>query len=206
MKSYSIFEKKDITIDEFKELLRTKYKDNNVQYGTLLHYSTKYNRDDLVEILLKDFKTNPNIQDQDGWTSLYIACDNNNFKIAELLIKYNADPNLADNDSKITPLLIAASKANVELMKLLINNNAEVNINTLFGTPLHAAAKCNYTIPSKMAAIKLLIDNGADVYATDSFELTAKDYLMQDDLALGEEFDKLLSGNITNYINDLNDF
>jgi ankyrin repeat protein len=32
-----------------------------------------------------------------GWTSLHIAAVNNNYKVAEILLKHKADPNIGDD-------------------------------------------------------------------------------------------------------------
>ncbi len=81
-----------------------------------------------------------------------------------------------------TPFLRAALSGDTEVMNLLLARGADPNITTLGGTtPLMAAAGVNWTVAqtytvSKEAlldAIKICLEHGADVNATNSMGLTA---------------------------------
>jgi ankyrin repeat protein len=81
-----------------------------------------------------------------------------------------------------TPFLRAALSADTATMRLLVEHGADPNLPTLAGTtPLMAAAGVNWvvaqtyteSIPARLDAVKLCLEFGADVNATNSMGLTA---------------------------------
>jgi ankyrin repeat protein len=81
-----------------------------------------------------------------------------------------------------TPFLRAALSADTATMRLLVQHGADPNLPTLAGTtPLMAAAGVNWvvaqtyteSVQARLDAVKLCLDLGADVNATNSMGLTA---------------------------------
>jgi ankyrin repeat protein len=81
-----------------------------------------------------------------------------------------------------TPFLRAALSADTATMRLLVEHGADPNLPTLAGTtPLMAAAGVNWvvaqtfteSVQARLDAVKLCLDLGADVNATNSMGLTA---------------------------------
>ena len=81
-----------------------------------------------------------------------------------------------------TPFLRAALSADTTTMRLLVDRGADPNLPTLAGTtPLMAAAGVNWVVaqtyteslPARLDAVKLCLELGADVNATNSMGLTA---------------------------------
>ena len=95
---------------------------------------------------------------------MHQAADNSQYKIAELLLEYNADPNKQQNDGD-TPLHHASFRGDTEMIEILLRHGADPNIpNTLFGrTPLHFACDCGYE-----EAVILMLQHKADSQVTDT--------------------------------------
>ena len=102
----------------------------------------------------------PNLRNALGVSPLSIAIENGASGVAQLLVRQGADPNAA-RESGETPLMTAARLGQVRLMELLLDHGAEVNARERkFGqTALMWAG-------GTPAAVRLLIDRGADVQAT----------------------------------------
>lgn len=97
------------------------------------------------------------LQEMVNVTALHIAVNEKNFDIVALLLKYGADPNIADWGGS-TPLHWAAIIGDVSLLKILIEKGAKVNSQDLSGsTPLHEAIRHQ----NKMT-IQVLLENFAD--------------------------------------------
>ena len=141
------------------------------------------------EELLKNKPVLVHSTTNDGRTALHYAAEKGNYAFAEILIGYDADVNASDNAGR-TPLMEAShggpwkEGAAVNIIDLLVNNNANVDIFTasaignanIIGnllkqskdaindvdqngqTALYHAARNNH-----FNAVKLLIENGADV-------------------------------------------
>ena len=74
-------------------------------------------------------------KDDQGKNSLHhsIQHPTHAFKLTELLLKYNADPNRMDKNRK-TPLYYCCDEnKSLDLIKLLINYGADTNIKDIFG-------------------------------------------------------------------------
>ena len=63
---------------------------------------------DIVNLLIQ-YGVNVDLQNKNGATALYIACENNAISIATDLLKGGADPNIKKR-SGWTPLMIATAK------------------------------------------------------------------------------------------------
>ncbi|HIO50367.1 TPA: hypothetical protein EYN23_23875, partial [Candidatus Poribacteria bacterium] len=141
------------------------------------------------EELLKNKPALVHSTTNDGRTALHYAAEKGNYAFAEILVRYDADVNASDNAGR-TPLMEAShggpwkEGTAVSIIDLLVNNNASVDIFTasaignanIIGdllkqskdtindvdqngqTVLYHAARNNH-----FNAVKLLIENGADV-------------------------------------------
>ena len=69
-------------------------------------------------MLLKRIQPDVNVQTTGGWTALHLACRNATKATVDLLLKYNANIQLRDNNGR-TPFHFAALNDNQELIKYL---------------------------------------------------------------------------------------
>ena len=95
-------------------------------------------------------------------TPLLKAFEKNRMDIAKILIKYGAE---------ISPALqYAVSSRKLEIIEFLLKCNADDDdINDERCTPLHLAVKNNsWVVSDRLEAMKILLENGADVNAKDS--------------------------------------
>ena len=84
------------------------------------------------------------------------------------LLEYGADVNQQTPHFKTTPLLRAIDEQDAEIVKLLLSAGADVNLASLSGSPITAAAwRASGNI------VQMLIDAGADVNAFDYHGYTA---------------------------------
>lgn len=89
---------------------------------------------------------------------LHYACQNGYLQLAELLLRYGADPNMEDADMQ-TPLHFAARNNQLDCAALLIKHGAIVDAPDIAGwTPLRGAILCQH---ENMAA--LLQKHGARI-------------------------------------------
>ena len=93
----------------------------------------------------------------DGFGSLLVAIDNNNFLIVDGLLGIGCNPNAANLNGK--PLLLAIDRCNLEIVKLLLKHNANPNpLNDKGYTPLYLAVTKGH-----IKIVKELLNNGAEV-------------------------------------------
>jgi ankyrin repeat protein len=130
------------------------------------------NNPELVKLLLeKGAKTN--VKDHQGYTPLWHAAlqqvnntaqqQANSVKIAEMLLKHGADPNLGTEP----PLITACNSRNFELIKSLVQYGADVNIRNVKNnyTPLMCSVH-NFQIA------EFLTSKGANANAQDYYGRT----------------------------------
>jgi len=160
---------------------------SNSSGATSLFLAVKKGLLDIVSSMLLH-GGNPSVPARDKYF-LCLACNTQNVKLVEMLLKAGADPNLttvdtdgssssnSDSNSEDTrcelPLCTAVKEANHELTELLLNGGAKVNVLNLEGkSVLHLALEnlnvwhgnrlvweAQYVTP-KM--VKLLLERGAD--------------------------------------------
>ncbi len=89
-------------------------------------------------------------------TPIYYATYNNKNELVEMLLKYNANPNIKSSDD-FTMLSIATTNSNIKMMKILLYGKANPNQTSANNfCPLH------YTVfHNQLEATKLLLLNGA---------------------------------------------
>ncbi|WP_028329472.1 ankyrin repeat domain-containing protein [Brachyspira alvinipulli] len=124
-------------------------------------------RTDNIEIakLLINNNSDINIKNKDGKNMIILACENGNEEMFNLLIENNADIN-AKSSWGASALIYASEKGNINIMQYLIDNGIDVNgkADENGDTPLLWAV----TGENPYEASKLLIENGADVNATNN--------------------------------------
>jgi ankyrin repeat protein len=113
-----------------------------------------------------DSGANVNAKDDLGATAINIATGN--IEVMQLLIKYKADVNIANNNG-IAPLHMASERCDIDAINLLLENGADVNANTVKGeTPLYYAityviTNYSHTFVERETLINRLVEVGADV-------------------------------------------
>ncbi|WP_297204457.1 ankyrin repeat domain-containing protein [uncultured Brachyspira sp.] len=124
-------------------------------------------RTDNIEIakLLIENNSDINIKNKDGKNMIMIACENGNEEMFNLLLENNADIN-EKSSWGASALIYASEKGNINIMQYLIDNGIDVNgkADDNGDTPLLWAV----TGQNPYEASKLLIENGADVNATNN--------------------------------------
>lgn len=148
---------------------------------------------DIVELLI-NFGADVNIGDDNNGTTALMAASSGGYKdIAELLVKSGADVN-TNNSYGGTALMYAAKWGHTDVAEFLIRSGADVNAKGKDGsTALMSAASGGHTDMARLLvnagadsrtavvwavkehnfnAVKLLIELGADVNATDNDGLT----------------------------------
>ena len=118
-----------------------------------------------------------------GFTAMHIAAKHGYHSIAELLIKYEVDPDTFDCNGS-TPLHIASCHNMPSLVTLLVSSGADIDARSLNGsTPLHSAASC-----FSKDVFGPLFDLGCDHQATDGEGMTALHYVVKDITHVGSEY------------------
>jgi cytochrome c len=102
------------------------------------------------------------IDEIDGITALYIACEDGHVELAKLLIIRGADVNLPVSWQR-TPLYAANKGGHADIVKLLLDNGANPNQLAKAQTPLHVAAENGC-----LQCVIHLVDAGAEVNALTS--------------------------------------
>ena len=124
-------------------------------------------RTDNIEMakLLINNNSDINIKNKDGKNMIIIACENGNEEMFNLLVENNADINTKSSWGA-SALIYASEKGNINIMQYLIDNGIDVNgkADDNGDTPLIWAV----TGENPYEASKLLIENGADVNATNN--------------------------------------
>ena len=131
--------------------------------GTALHEAcTIQHATESVEALLEHMnETQINQQNEDGYTALMLACENDLVEVVHLLLNSGADPFKATTGGT-TPLMLAVSNDDPdhELLEILVNKMGNGNLNAVDMdgcTAIYMAASSN-----NWGAVLLLLDNGAD--------------------------------------------
>ena len=145
-------------------------------HDTALMIAAEDGYPDCVRELLAQKETDVNLQDVEGKTALYRACETWQLAIVEMLLKRGADPNRAAHDGT-TPVLV--SFAFLETLNLLLEHGADVNHPNVAGlTVLMEIAKRSNTELTP-ALLETALSHGAHVDATDDEQKTALYYATQ---------------------------
>jgi|GEM_PF-1030611 len=144
--------------------------ENNIK--TFIKASEVGNNDRIISLLKKGI--NPNVQDYSGNTALHKASLRGHVSTVKLLLENGADPNLLDENIKLTPLMLAAAFGRKEIVKLLLGYNADINYKKNNGfTELGNTALMSAVSSGKTDVVKLLLENGADPDIEDGYGKTA---------------------------------
>jgi ankyrin repeat protein len=142
---------------------------------TALALAAKYGHLRIVEILLEAGASVDSRDITHGTTPLYAAIVGGfreiggYLDVVKLLLKGNANANIADNQERLSPLHFAAESGNTQLAKELLDANAEVDARAKGGTTaLHLAAQQNH-----LETVRVILDAGANVNAADDNGVTA---------------------------------
>ena len=120
----------------------------------------------IVECLLEKHDIDVNVKDGDGCTPLYVAFDEEEFEIAEMLLQKDADPNIGNMDIGAENTLLAwlCSRKKISMVQLLLKYNADTNVPGKSGFyPLHMAARSGSKV-----ILEMLLGAGADPAVKDS--------------------------------------
>ena len=92
---------------------------------TALMLSSKGGHKQVVQTLISA-GVNVNIQDDNGYTALMIACDTNSYTIVnyQYLLQVGANPDIQRNDAD-TAIIIACHNNHSDIVKLLLQYNAD---------------------------------------------------------------------------------
>ena len=124
---------------------------------------------DIVRVReLLDSGEDPNIRDNDDYTSLIRASENGHTEIVKLLLDRGADPNIQDGWGS-TALMVALYRGQTEIAELLLDRGVDPNIIDKRGdTALIIASQQGDT-----EIVELLLDRGADPDIKDGWGITA---------------------------------
>lgn len=119
-------------------------------------------RQDLVECLLEGDSSLVNAYSTDGFAPLSLAAFFDRMEIAEILLRFNANPNLhAINPSKVNALHSAVARRNGALCEILLAHGADVNaVQMQQVTALHSAVH-----RGDLSLVELLVAAGANLTA-----------------------------------------
>ena len=121
--------------------------------GTALHAAVVGKHDDIVSVLLNKYGADSSIQNNNGYTPLYLACLKGQMETVTLLLQHGAELN-REYPRMDTPLAVACRGGYVALVAMLLKEGAKVGC----GTPLHSAASGGH-----IEVAHLLFEAGVDV-------------------------------------------
>ena len=152
----------------FKPPPLPKYTEANDNFeSSRLTFATEHGLSCLVQRLLKH-GVDPDSRDVHGNTALQVAGKMGYLEIAEILLKYGADPNAPPLGCGTRALCSAALSGCDEVVNLLLDHGAEINMTSwltdgrsLMDSPLACACGEGHSY-----TVELLISKGADVNVT----------------------------------------
>lgn len=147
--------------------------------STPLHKAAAGCRNKRIAELLVNAGADVSIENNEGATALQVALDCKNIDVTKVLIYARADVNTRSSKYRRTALHVAAAKNDVAFMEYLFYRGADVDAKDYQGsTPLHRAVLKNQG-NSHLNAIRVLVDNNAELYAMDDNGRTPLDYLQK---------------------------
>jgi Carboxypeptidase regulatory-like domain/Ankyrin repeats (3 copies)/Ankyrin repeat len=132
----------------------------------------------VTDLIIRHANVNAKEKDRRGITPLFIAIEDGNVEIAEVLLRFGAKVNVRD-ENRQTPLMMIGDDTPVELVDLLLKYGAKVDLEDDEGnTALLRAADMGADI----SIIRTLIIAGADVNHKNNDGETAWDLTGNDDV------------------------
>lgn len=114
----------------------------------------------------------PNVRDGDGVPAIYIAAQEGGVGWVALLLKHDADINIANRSDGKTILMYFAERGETDAVKFLLGQDADPNITDGFGeTALMKAVRAR-----QFRVTKALLGAGSDLSIADSSGRTALDH------------------------------
>lgn len=145
--------------------------DPSGQFGLI--WAMKTSSFKVVDVLIENPATNVEARSPQDESALMLASLRGNIELCKKLISRDADV----NKPGWAPLHYAATSAHLDVMKLLLDNAAYIDAESPNGsTPLMMAA-----MYGNAAAVKLLLDAGADATLKNSIGLSAIDFALKAD-------------------------
>uniref|UniRef100_A0A8D1UB88 Ankyrin repeat domain-containing protein 7 n=1 Tax=Sus scrofa TaxID=9823 RepID=A0A8D1UB88_PIG len=142
---------------------------------TALMKATQCREEECANILL-EHGADPDVVDVNGNTALHYAALDQNSSMAAKLLSHNANIE-AKNKDGLTPLLLAVTENQQQMVEFLIKNGANLTevpkSLCYFRTALMLAL-----MYESAATVKLLLEQGIDVFAQDIYGWTAGDYAL----------------------------
>jgi len=143
------------------------------QGTTPLFHAASSGRKSLVEYLIK-LGADKELSKERGWKPIHIACYNDHYRVARLLVENGVDLNCVNDEIKgYTPLhiVISTEKPSLELIELFLQKGADMNKKNSNGsTALHLAVFWNH-----LDVLQALIAAKANMTITNNKGRTALD-------------------------------
>ncbi len=186
-------------------------------FGSLLQYNSEFQRPQVLveayvarqQSTLDAVDSIDGISDRYGNTPLHAAAKmpegKRRYDTMPVLLSKCSNPNI-QNDFGRTALFIAVKSGNTGDIQQLLEAGADINIGDRYGhTPAHAAAilagdRNEETSDSYLAILQILIQNGADLGATDYRDRTVQDCLQT---FSGRELEPALSSESADSVSQL---
>ncbi|XP_063445615.1 transient receptor potential cation channel subfamily A member 1-like [Mytilus trossulus] len=132
-----------------------------------IHYASRLNQAKIIEVLLK-YNADKNGKGPYGVAPLHMAARNNCVEAVKMLIQQGASVDVREAKQK-TPLHVAARRGNIPVIKVLLDSG-KCNVNAVDEdkqTALHEA-----TAHKQEKTVQFLVQNGANIFATDINDFT----------------------------------
>jgi ankyrin repeat protein len=120
-----------------------------------------------VAELLHELGADVNIRSNRDWTILHRASRGGFVDTARWLLNHGADANPQEHDGW-TPLHLATVNKKLEIVQMLLGRNADIHTQSATGEVAVHLAACYYAPHFQINILRLLLDKGADVNATDN--------------------------------------
>ncbi|CAG2217454.1 ANKTM1 [Mytilus edulis] len=132
-----------------------------------IHYASRLNQSKIIEVLLK-YNADKNVKGPYGVAPLHLAARNNCVEAVKMLIQQGASVDVREAKQK-TPLHVAARRGNIPVIKVLLDSDqCDVNaVDEDRQTALHEA-----TAHKQEKTVQFLVQNGANIFATDINDFT----------------------------------
>lgn len=123
-------------------------KDDGYLNQSTLFLAARYDRTKVAEKCLESKLAKDFLEDNktNGWTPAHIAAQNKSIKVLGQIIKAGKSIGIhqnivnSRNEDNETPLFLAARENHLHIVKALLKGGADIKIESIEGTPLHAAA------------------------------------------------------------------